>query len=71
MFKTVKHPDYEISYSSYPACISSTDDFFMVDRHMVVTETSLDFDLTKEQKDSIIQDRANYIPEFYKVMASN
>jgi hypothetical protein len=43
----------------------------MVDRHMVVTETSLDFDLTKEQKDSIIEDKANYIPEFYKVMASN
>ena len=35
-----------ITYSSYPGCISSTDDFFILDGNLVVTETSLDFSLS-------------------------
>lgn len=39
-----------ITYSSYPGCISSTDDFFLVDGNMMVTETSLDFSLSPEDQ---------------------
>lgn len=38
----------KITYSSYPGCISSTDDFFILDGNLVVTETSLDFSLSAE-----------------------
>ena len=38
----------KITYSSYPGCISSTDDFFIINGNLVVTETSLDFTLSSE-----------------------
>lgn len=42
-------PSTRISYSSYPGCISSTDDFFIINGHMVVTETTLDFALSESE----------------------
>jgi len=35
----------KITYSSYPGCLSSTDDFFMVDGNLMVTETTLSGEL--------------------------
>ena len=39
----------KITYSSYPGCISSTDDFFIINGHIVVTETTLDFSLSESE----------------------
>lgn len=41
IYKYIKTPNYSIQYSSYPATISSTDDFFQINNHIIVTETSL------------------------------
>lgn len=42
--KTIK----KITYSSYPGCLSSTDDFFMIDGNLMVTETTLSGELTSD-----------------------
>lgn len=43
IYKYLKTLDREIAYSSYPCTISSTDDFFLIDKKLMVTETSLNF----------------------------
>ena len=64
--KYIKTPEYEIQYSSYPATLSSTDDFFQINKQIIVTETSLDYNPIDNRK--LLE--SNYIPEFYKVVAS-
>lgn len=62
----------KITYSSYPGCLSSTDDFFMVDGNLMVTETTLSGELNNQQKKNVYEgSEYHYIPEFMKVMASN
>lgn len=61
----------KITYSSYPGCVSSTDDFFIINGHLVVTETTLDFGLDSEQQKNMLDTGYHYIPEYYKVTASN
>lgn len=61
----------KITYSSYPGCISSTDDFFMLDNNMVVTETSLTFSLSPEDTLHMFSSEYNYIPEYFKIMTAN
>ncbi len=41
--KYFKSENTEYLYSSYPATISSTDDFFLINNHLIVTETSLNY----------------------------
>jgi hypothetical protein len=43
IYKYFKTPEFEYQYSSYPATLSSTDDFFLINNHMIVTETSIDY----------------------------
>ena len=33
---------FSVSFSSYPGIITSSDDFFMVNNSLIVTETSID-----------------------------
>lgn len=66
IFKYIKTPNLEYQYSSYPVTISSTDDFFLINRNLVVTETSLSY----AHIDSKALFESNYIPEYYKVVAS-
>lgn len=60
-----------ITYSSYPGVISSTDDFFILDGNLVVTETSLSLHLTNLDFQHWLSPTYNYIPEYLQVMAAN
>jgi hypothetical protein len=68
IYKYLKTPSLNVSFSSYPGTISSTDDFFLINNRLMVTETSLSFQNTQDMQKGIWQ--ANYIPEYYKVVAS-
>ncbi len=34
-------PSSEMTFSSYPGCLSSTDDFYITNNNLVITETTL------------------------------
>lgn len=74
MFKYLKSPNYEYEYSSYPATISSTDDYFVINNQLVVTETSLTTSEINQHYNSIMNDnqnkKYNYKPEYMKVVGS-
>jgi hypothetical protein len=58
----------KISFSSYPACVSSTDDFYISSNKIAVVETTLDvynLNLYKNAKSS-----NEYIPNFMRVNTS-
>jgi len=55
----------KISFSSYPGCISSTDDYYLMDNGLAVTETTLS--LPRKQKYSSSQS----MPDFVRIMAAN
>ena len=71
VFKYLQVGKKRITYSSYPGCISSTDDFFLIDGNLMVTETSLDFDLSPEDQQFMFSEGYDYIPEYFKIMAAN
>jgi hypothetical protein len=68
IYKYLKTPSLNLSFSSYPGTISSTDDFFLINNRLMVTETSLSFQNNPEMQKNIWQ--SNYFPEYYKVVAS-
>jgi len=55
----------KISFSSYPGCISSTDDYYLMDSGLAVTETSLDIPLKQNYPSS------QSIPDFIRIMVAN
>jgi len=48
IYKYLKTPSLNLSFSSYPGTISSTDDFFLINNRLMVTETSLSFQNSPE-----------------------
>lgn len=61
----------KISFSSYPGCISSTDDYYMLSAGLVVMDTSLEI-LNERIYDRIPEFPSNaYVPTFLHVMAVN
>lgn len=55
----------EVTFSSYPGCLSSTDDFLITNRNLVVTETTLDvvdMNLFKN-----VKKEDEYIPDFMRI----
>lgn len=55
----------KISFSSYPGCISSTDDYYLMDNGLAITETTLS--IPRQQKYSPSQS----MPDFVRIMAAN
>lgn len=55
----------KISFSSYPGCVSSTDDYYLMDNGLAITETTLN--LPKEQQYS----KNARVPDFMRIMAAN
>lgn len=60
-----------IGFSSYPGCISSTDDFYLMDNGLVVMDTSLEV-LNRELYNRVPDFPSNaHVPDFMHVMTSN
>lgn len=55
----------KISFSSYPGCVSSTDDYYLMDNGLAITETTLN--IPKEQRYSKNTNK----PDFMRIMAAN
>lgn len=56
-------------FSSYPGCISSTDDYYVTDKKLMVTETTLDvIDMNVYKK---VKSSASYIPNFMRINAAS
>ncbi|CAK8987982.1 Phospholipase B-like protein B [Durusdinium trenchii] len=60
-----------IALSSYPGCVSSTDDFYMTDNGLTIMDTSLEV-LNPRVYDRISEDpKRPRLPRFLHVMATN
>lgn len=58
-----------LSFSSYAGTLTSTDDFYILNEHMVILETSLET-LDKSLFDKISKED-NYIPNYIRISVSN
>lgn len=63
-------PSNQVSFSSYPGCISSTDDWFIIDNQFVVMETTLEL-IDQDMNYPYILNSDNYIMDHYRVILAN
>lgn len=68
-FLSSKQEKFTISFSSYPGCISSTDDFYLTGNNLAIMETTLEV-INRKLWNNILP-LNNYIPDFLRVMTSN
>ncbi len=56
-------------FSSYPGCISSTDDYYITDKKLMITETTLDvIDMNGYKR---VKNSDSYIPNFMRINAAS
>lgn len=56
-------------FSSYPGCVSSTDDYYINDKKLMVTETTLEvIDMNAYKK---VKTSNNFIPNFMRINAAS
>lgn len=58
-----------MTFSSYPGCLSSTDDFFITNHNLVVTETTLE--LIDIRNYVNVKPSDHYIPNFMRVLSAS
>lgn len=59
----------KMTFSSYPGTISSTDDFYVMNGSLVVTETTLE--ILNENAYSLVAREDKYIPDYMRIIISN
>merc|ERR1719440_1235119 len=59
----------KIGFSSYPGVAGGTDDYYLMDTGLVVTETTISM-LTDEPYDKL-DDNATSLPDFMRIMIAN
>lgn len=59
----------QVMFSSYPGCLSSTDDWYIINSRFIVTETTLE--VLQETIYKSILDIKHYIPDFMRVLQAN
>jgi len=84
MLRIFKHYEFELlgdnshiegfkkkdeTFSSYPGCLSSTDDFYMLNSKLIVTETTLE--ILNEELYKKVAKVDSYIPDFMRIVSSN
>lgn len=80
MLRTYKHYNFELegknkllshtemTFSSYPGCLSSTDDFYLTNHKLLIMETTLEVIDIKLYNS--VKSPEQYIPNFMRVMAA-
>merc|ERR1719488_139714 len=59
----------KMGFSSYPGVAGSTDDYYVIDSGVAVTETTVSM-LSDEAFDKL-DDNGTYIPDYMRIMLSN
>jgi len=63
------HVVQKMGFSSYPGVAGSTDDYYLLDSGLVITETTISM-LTDEPYDKL-QDNLTQVPDFMRIMVAN
>jgi len=58
-----------MTFSSYPGCLSSTDDFYITNNNLVITETTIEIIDVSQYKN--VKNAEEYVPNFMRVLAAS
>lgn len=58
-----------MTFSSYPGTISSTDDFYVMNGALVITETTLE--ILNENSYSLVARDDKYVPDYMRIIINN
>jgi len=62
-------PSSEMTFSSYPGILSSTDDWYVTNNNLLITETTLEVINIEKYKN--VKSAENYIPNFLRVLSAS